>query len=73
MRVKERIGRRGASAVHICAAVVCADEMHGLQFHYRTEHPLRAASRELFDIVSLVAYKELEADHSIYVLARVAQ
>lgn len=49
------------------------DQMHGLEFHYRTEDSLRTTFSEHYDIVSLVPYEELEANDSIYVLARVTQ
>lgn len=45
-------------------------EMHGLKFFYRTEAQLRAHFADHFEIVDLVTYAELDADDSIYVLAR---
>ena len=45
-------------------------EMHGLKFFYRSEAQLRARFADRFDIIDLVTYAELDADDSIYVLAR---
>jgi len=46
------------------------EEMHGLKFFYRTEMQLRSAFGKLFETIRLVTYTELEADDSVYVLAR---
>ncbi len=46
------------------------DEKHGLKFFYHTEDQLHSTFGSFFEIISLVAYTELDDDDSIYVLAR---
>lgn len=46
------------------------EELHGLNFFYRTELQLRSAFDSLFEVIKLVAYTELEDNDSLYVLAR---
>ena len=46
------------------------DERHGLKFVYQTEDTLRTIVGEMFNILDIVVYKEMEDDDSLYVLAR---
>ncbi len=46
------------------------EEMHGLNFFYRTEMQLHSAFDSLFEVIRLVAYTELEDNDSLYVLGR---
>jgi cyclopropane fatty-acyl-phospholipid synthase-like methyltransferase len=47
------------------------DEHHGLKFVYQTEDTLRSIVGEIFNVVDIVVYKEMEDDDSLYVLASV--
>ena len=45
-------------------------ELKGLKFHYYTEKALKDLFSQNFEIITLVTYEELEADDSLYVVAR---
>ena len=47
------------------------EEHHGLKFVYQTEDNLRLLVGEVFDIVDIAVYTEMEDDDSLYVLATV--
>lgn len=47
------------------------DEHHGLKFVYQTEDTLRSIVGELFNVLDVVVYKEMDDDDSLYVLATV--
>ena len=48
-----------------------ADEHHGLKFIYQTEDTLRSIIGEIYNVLEIVVYKEMEDDDSLYVLATV--
>ena len=45
------------------------EEHHGLTFVYQTEGSIRSLMRELFTVIDIVVYTEMEKDDSLYVLA----
>lgn len=45
------------------------DEHHGLKFVYQTEETLRSMVGEIFNVLDVISYKEMEDDDSLYVLA----
>jgi len=47
------------------------DEHHGLRFVYQTEETLCAIVGEIFNVLDVVSYKEMDDDDSLYVLATV--
>ena len=47
------------------------EEHHGLKFVYQTEDSLRSMFDDMFDILDIDVYSEMEADDSIFVLASV--
>ena len=47
------------------------DEHHGLKFIYQTEDTLRSIIGEIFNVLDIVVYKEMEDEDSLYVLATV--
>lgn len=47
-----------------------SEEKFGLSFHYHSEASIRYVFENHFEVVKLATYEELEADDSIYVLAR---
>lgn len=48
------------------------EEHHGLKFVYQTEESLRSLFGEVFNLVDIVRYSEMEADDSLYILATAA-
>lgn len=46
-------------------------EHHGLKFVYQTEETLRSIVGEIFNVLDIVVYKEMEDGDSLYVLASV--
>ncbi len=47
------------------------DEHHGLKFVYQTEDTIRSIVGEIFNVLDIVVYKEMEDDDSLYILATV--
>jgi len=47
------------------------DEHHGLKFVYQTEETLRSIVSEIFNVLDIVVYKEMEDGDSLYALASV--
>jgi cyclopropane fatty-acyl-phospholipid synthase-like methyltransferase len=47
------------------------EEYHGLKFVYQTEDSLRSMFDDMFNILNIDVYSEMEADDSIFVLASV--
>ena len=47
------------------------DEHHGLRFTYQTEKSLRRIAGDIFDVLEVVSYKEMEEGDSLYVVAKV--
>ena len=47
------------------------DEHHGLRFVYQTEDSIRSIVGEVFNVVDIVVYTEMEDADSLYVLASV--
>ena len=47
------------------------DEHHGLRFVYQTEDSIRSIVGEVFNVVDIVVYTEMEDGDSLYVLASV--
>ena len=47
------------------------DEHHGLRFVYQTEDTIRTIVGEVFKVLDIVVYKEMEVGDSLFVLATV--
>lgn len=48
-----------------------SEKHHGLKFVYQTEDSVRSIVGNVFNVVDIVVYKEMEDDDSLYVLAAV--
>jgi len=45
------------------------EEHHGLKFVYQSEDSIRSIVSDLFTVIDIVVYKEMDDDDSLYVLA----